>query len=234
MRMSPSHYTFVVHPGVEPQDMVTDGERAAARVRLGIPCGRTVVGIVARLDRWKRQDLFLQVLADLGRRGHDVHGLLVGGDACVLPGGFPDYIHTLAGDLGLLDRVTFTGHVPNVLDHMRAMDVLVSASRCEPFGINLLEAMSVGVAVVAVGTCGPAEIIESSVSGLLIGAGDDRKLLSDAVEQLVRDVELRRRLANGGMRRVGEHFTATAMADAFVRNLEAVLEAEAPQARVKA
>ena len=61
--------------------------------------------------------------------------------------------------------MTFTGQVPDGTVHMQLMDVMANASDHEPFGIVLLEAMALGVPVVAVAAGGPAEIIEDGVVG---------------------------------------------------------------------
>ena len=73
---------------------------AGLRERLGIPPGRTVVGIVGRLQPRKGQDRFLGALAELRRRGEDVHGLVVGGTAFDLSPGFAAELEALVARLG--------------------------------------------------------------------------------------------------------------------------------------
>ena len=83
-----------------------------------------------------------RAVAALRDRGIDVHGLLVGG-----PGHQPDpecerTIARLAEDRRLTDRVVRTGRVDDAKPYIGAMDVLVSASDPEPFGLTLVEAPS--------------------------------------------------------------------------------------------
>jgi glycosyltransferase involved in cell wall biosynthesis len=204
-----------VHPGVEPS---LNGSEAAS---LDIPAGRTVIGIVGRLQPWKGQHRLLGALAQLRERGLDVHGLIVGGDAYGLSPEYAEGLLNLVADLGLDDRVTMTGHVPDVARYVRAMDVLVSASVNEPFGIVLLEGMAEGVPVVAVGDAGPLDIVEDGRTGVLVPSPAP-EVLADALEPLVRDPERRRALGEAGRDRFLRGFTAEAMAASIQRRLEDV------------
>jgi glycosyltransferase involved in cell wall biosynthesis len=185
------------------------------RRRLGIPADSALVGIVGRLQPWKGHDHFLRALAELRQRGVPVHGLVVGGDAHGRSPGYGGSLQRLVDELSLSDAVTFTGHVRDAVPHIAAMDVLVSASREEPFGIVLLEAMAVGTAVVAVDSAGPSEIVEPGTTGVLVRTNDERAL-ADAVAGLLEDPVLRVRLAEAGARRFGARFTATRTADRLV------------------
>jgi glycosyltransferase involved in cell wall biosynthesis len=215
--LRPRRPAFVVHPGVEPS-LNGSGPGAAW---LDIPAGRTVVGIVGRLQPWKGQHRLLDALALLRRRELDVHGLIVGGDAYGLSPEYASGLRELVTGLGLEDRVTMTGQVPDVSPYVRAMDVLVSASVNEPFGIVLVEGMAEGVPVVAVGDAGPRDIVEDGRTGVLVPSPAP-ELLAEALEPLVRDPERRLRLGEAGRARFLENFTAEAMAASIERRLEEV------------
>ncbi len=217
-RLWPHRPTFVVHPGIEPPDVASGSEVEELRVRLGIPAGRVVVGIVGRLQPWKGQDRLLRALALLRSRGHDVYGLVVGGDAYGLSPEYARGLEQLVTDLGLTDSVTMTGQVEHVSPCVQLMDVLVSASDAEPFGIVLLEAMALGVPVVAIASGGPLEIIDPGRSGLL-AESIDPEALAHTLAGPVGDPGLRERLAEGGRRRAS-HFSATRMAGELQDRLE--------------
>jgi glycosyltransferase involved in cell wall biosynthesis len=71
-------------------------------------------------------------------------------------------LETLAKDLGIADRVGFTGYVESPAAAMRALDIVVHAStRPEPFGLSVVEAMACGLPVVAADGGGVAEIIRT-------------------------------------------------------------------------
>jgi glycosyltransferase involved in cell wall biosynthesis len=207
-RLRPRRPSFVVTPGIDPAPAAgADG----LRERLAIPAGRAVVGIAGRLQPWKGQDRFLGAIAELRRRGHDVHALVVGGDAY---GRSPEYVaglERLVGELGLTGAVTMTGQVDDARPYLAAMDVAVNASVGEPFGIVLLEAMAAGRAVVAVAAGGPLEIIEPDVTGVLAPGGEPEELAA-AIDGLLADPARRARIAAAGAAWVREHHGATAMA----------------------
>ncbi len=209
-RLRPRRRMFVVHPGIESLRRPDPQERRALRADLGIAESATVVGSVGRLQPWKRHDRVIRAVEVLRRRGHDVHGLIVGGTAHGLSLDYAPFLHGLVQELALKRFVTFTGAVDDAAPYIAAMDVLVNASDPEPFGLVLLEAMALGVPVVAVNVGGPAEIVQSGQSGLLVPRGSDTALV-EAVALLVREPALRERLATRGRERLEDRFTAERM-----------------------
>jgi glycosyltransferase involved in cell wall biosynthesis len=212
----PRRRTVVVYPFV---DEPPEAPERDARETLGIPAGRFVVGICGRLQPWKRQDLVLQAVDELVRRGHDAHALIVGGDAHGLSPEYGPALRRYVREHALEDRATFTGHVAGAGAYIAAMDVLVNASAAEPFGMTLLEAMALAVPVVAYAAGGPIEIVEPEVSGILL-EGEPKAALVAALERLASGPELRRRLAGGGRERFETQFAP----DRLVARLEAEIE----------
>ncbi len=74
------------------------------------------------------------------------------------------------------DRVRFVGPTDDVPAVMRRLDVLVNASRAEPFGLTVLEAQACGVAVVASAAGGIPEFVHDGINGLLFSPGDETSL----------------------------------------------------------
>jgi glycosyltransferase involved in cell wall biosynthesis len=194
---------------------------SALRAELGVPEDRTVVGIVGRLQPWKGQHHVIRAVAELARRGHDVHGLVIGGAAFGLSPEYEPELHVLAREEGVVDRVTFAGQLPDAARYLAAMDILVNASKPEPYGLVLLEAMAAGVPTVAYATGGPLDIVVDGVTGLLVPP-ERLVALADAVEALVVDPEMRERFGEAGRVRVSEVFTPGRAADELVRLLTEV------------
>ncbi|GAA4750056.1 glycosyltransferase family 4 protein [Actinomycetospora chibensis] len=183
---------LVAYPGVE-----IDGGRPRPSQRSP---EKTVVVVVGRLTRWKGQDVFLRALAEVAVR--PAHVYLVGG-TFFGEEPFRDELQRLAGDLGL--PVTFTGHVDDPTYYMRQADILVHCSViAEPFGTVVVEGMNAGCAVIASQPGGPTEVVEPGVNGLLVDAGD-RAQLTAALDQLIGDPDLRRRLSSAAPARAA-HF----------------------------
>lgn len=223
----PARRAFVVNVCLGEMPAMRD--RAELREELGVSSREHVVGMVARLQAWKRHDAGLRAIGLLRDRGHDVHGLMVGGDAYGLEPDYPSKLERLVGELGIAGSVTFTGQVPVAVEYLSAIDVLVNASEPEPFGLSILEAMAAGVPVVAVDSGGPQEIIRDGQDGLLVPSADPGQI-AGAVESLLTSPELRERIRESAARRVRESFSADRMAAEFSTRLEE-LAAQAGGAR---
>jgi glycosyltransferase involved in cell wall biosynthesis len=103
-------------------------------------------------------------------------------------------LEALVEQLRLQDRVELPGHTSDLRSALREASVFALSSHHEAFGMSLVEAMSLGVPPVAF-ACpeGPAEIIDHDRNGLLVDEGDVAGF-SLALERLVEDLPLRRRL----------------------------------------
>jgi glycogen(starch) synthase len=133
---------------------------------------------------------------------------------------------TLARQLGVSDRVSFARSPRSELaDKYRDADVVLFPSEwAEPFGLVPLESMARGTPVVATGTGGSGEFLTDGDNCLLFPPGDPAAL-ADAVRRLADDVELRRRVAEGGSRTAAEMTI-----DRYAERLEAVHRAAAGRA----
>ena len=178
--------TVMIHNGID--TLLFQPERSALDVReeLGIPASAPLIGSVGQVVPWKRQDAFIEAAAHILARQTEAHFLVVGAD---MFGEHPEYVdelHRMARSLGLTERLTFTGFREDVASVLSAIDVLVHPAEDEPLGRVVLEAMSLGVPCVAVDACGPAEIIEDGVTGILVPDADAREMAARVTELLSR------------------------------------------------
>lgn len=110
-------------------------------------------------------------------------------------GGEKTRLEALAQELGVLERVTFAGLVPDLISALQGGDIFVMPSRSEGFSNVLLEAMAAGVPVVSFDCpVGPREIISSADHGVLVPPADCAAL-AEAVCALWEDPQRRVRLA---------------------------------------
>ncbi|HEX3510924.1 MAG TPA: glycosyltransferase family 4 protein [Solirubrobacteraceae bacterium] len=154
-------------------------DRAAARAALGEAGARgLLLGVVAQLTPWKGQDTAVRALAILRERGLDAHLLLIGAAKFVSAATRFDneaYVEALREEVeraGLGDRVSWLGQREDVPELMRALDILLLPSSEEPFGRALIEAMALGVPVLATRVGGPPEIVTDGREGYLVQPGD--------------------------------------------------------------
>lgn len=219
----PRRHSFVILNGIDEPTPVPGEDVHRLRREMGIPKDTTVVGLVGRLFAWKGHHLLLQALAEVMFGRKDVFGLFVGGGGHRANVGYTAYVARLTRDLGIEDRVLFTGQVANTVPYMQAMDILVSASAPEPFGLVLLEAMALEVPVIAVDAGGPTEIIVNGESGLLVPSNRPEDLVP-AIQALVSEPGWRRQLAVAGRAHYLERFTGERMTRDIERQLEALTQ----------
>ena len=191
----------VVHNPIDLERFDPDrADGRSVREEVDISVGAAVLTVVAHISPVKGQDEAIMVLADLVAAGCDAVLLLVGSVKFASAGGrldnlaFGERLSVLASELGVEDRVRFLGERTDVPNLLAATDILLMPFWREPFGRVAVEAMAMGVPVVASEVGGPAEIIRSDVDGILLPPRA-REVWSRRLEQLVRDTELRRRLA---------------------------------------
>ena len=117
-----------------------------------------------------------------------------------------------------LERVRFTGRVGHeeAVAAYREADLFVFPSMFESFGIPPVEAMGAGLPVVATAVGGVTETIRHRETGLLVESGDV-DALTEALEELIVNPELRRSLAAAGQRRAAELFSWDSVCDSFLR-----------------
>jgi len=217
----PDERIALVAEGLDAPRFAKSADARAFRARYGIPDDCPVIGMVACLVGWKGHEVFLRACADVLPR-FNAKSVIVGGE----PDGSGRYLaklRAMARDLGLGDRVVFTGHEPGVASAMAACQVVVHASTSpEPFGRVLLEAMAVGRPVVAAKAGGAAEVVEHGQDGLLVAPGNVSEL-AGAMRLLLGDAPLRTRLGRAGREKVGRYSIVnhTAKVEAVWENLTA-------------
>lgn len=194
-----------------------------ARVRLGLPVDRPIVGMVARLQRWKGIDVFIDAAARCQTRPSPLF-VLIGGEHPLEPGVLATAQAHIAR-LGFSDRVRFVGFQPDVPTWMQACDTIVHASITpEPLGMVIVEAMALAKCVIASRAGGPLEIITDGVDGRLVTPGDPNAL-TVAITAALADTQANARMEHLARQRAlnfDARSTAINLADDLARRLTAL------------
>jgi glycosyltransferase involved in cell wall biosynthesis len=147
--------------------------RDQARRALGLD-DAPVLLVGAQLTPWKGQDLAIEVTAAL-RDHHPAVTLLLAGDVEFDAAGtgqdnraYAASLHHLARIRGISDRVRFLGRRDDMPALLAAADVALVPSWQEPMGRSVLEAMAMGVPVVATDAGGPAELVGDARAVVLV------------------------------------------------------------------
>ena len=179
-----------------------DAARAGETVRqeLGLPEGTPVIGLVGRLDHWGKghKELFT-AMASLKNR-YPVHALIVGG------GRREEEVRQMAENLGLAGQVHFLGSRQDVPDLLQAMDIFVLPSYSEGLSLALLEAMAAGLPVIVSAVGGNPEVVTDGETGLIIPPRD-AQVLAQALERLLGDPTLAKKLGKNARRHVEANYS---------------------------
>ena len=124
---------------------------------------------------------------------------------------------------GLSAAVLFTGFRTDIPKILAAFDLFVLSSHLEGLCSSIMDAMAMGIAVVATRTGGIPEVVEEGGTGLLVPPRDP-VALADAILRLMGDPKRRRQMGQAGRRRVTARFSAESMVDETEKLYRLILE----------
>jgi glycosyltransferase involved in cell wall biosynthesis len=171
-----------------------------ARRELGLPVKPFLVGAVGRLSPEKGFDVLLRAVAGLRSQGHDVALLLVG------EGEQKAALEALAGELGCRASLHLAGFREDVRPCYEAMDAYALSSIREGLPNVVLEALAIGVPVVATRIAGVPRVLTDGVNGLLAAPGSAEELQT-ALLRLIQGLPLRDRLREEGRRTIEARYS---------------------------
>ncbi|MDZ7371768.1 MAG: glycosyltransferase [candidate division KSB1 bacterium] len=204
----------VIPNGIDRQRLLPKRSADEMRSLLKLPKESFVIGMLGRLEPSKEPERFLAVFEAVARSDASVRGLVVG------DGSSAERLQRKVQQLQLGDRLLFVGRQEEPSDFLQIMNVLVHPSLgAEGCPNAVLEAMAMGIPVIAGRTNGAAEIIDSGRTGVLIESSDPAKW-AEAVLRLRDEPELRRRLGENARRRVTRDFSAETMVAAHAELYE--------------
>lgn len=169
----------------------------ALRRRYGLPADRPLILYLGRLSDEKRVNVLLDAMAQLQAPAH----LAIGGS-----GPASGDLEAQADALGIRSRVTFLGRVPDedLIATYRLADVFVMPSVAELQSVATMEAMAVGLPVVAADAGALPELVEDGANGRRF-TPDNSHALSERLTLLVADPGLRARMGEQSLRIVAHH-----------------------------
>ena len=188
----------------------------APPVAFGTPLRLAVVGT---LTPEKGQDVAIEALAVLVRRGVDASLDLVGP---VAQDGYADALRALAARLGVSERVRLRGETATIDDALEGVDVLVLPSRGESAGLVAMEALARDTPVVASNVGGVPEVVRHGQTGLLVPVGD-AGAFAGAIVAMTRDPAWARELTARGREDMARRFALDETLPALAAELERVV-----------
>jgi glycosyltransferase involved in cell wall biosynthesis len=166
------------------------------------------IGVVANLRAVKGLDVFVRAAVLVHARQPQAAFTVAG------EGEMRSALEQQAAAEGLEEHFSLPGSVADVPGFLADLDVAVLCSHAEGMSNALLEYMTAGRAIVATRVGAAAELIADGVHGLLVPPGDAPKL-AEAIQRLLDDRELARRLGAAAQRRACGQFSREAMIRRF-------------------
>lgn len=190
---------------------IASSVRSSIRHSLGIGGDEKIILFVGRMNRDKGIGELLEAFALLPS-DHNAHLILVGHDE----DGFKERLAN--GSDKYRDKVHFVGYKENVIDYMVESDIFALPSYREGLPISMLEAGAVGLPLIGTKIDGITDIVENNVNGILVRAGDAKELFQ-ALDTLLRNNSLRRRLGDEAAKSIRLRFNEELLLNAYEKFL---------------
>ncbi len=189
-------------------DPLTDAQRAEVRQSLNIPANTIAIALPGRISRAKGHEVWVEALAALQSKNLDVKwcGVVIGeaGGREAGPGEFADQLKAKINELGLTDKIIFSGFRRDLPACLKAVDVVCIPSANEAFGLSVIEAMAAGCPVIGSDAGAIPELV-SADRGRRADAYDS-DAWANAMDELLVNHGLRSALGKSAANWVHAHF----------------------------
>lgn len=213
--MFPKEKVITISNGIE-AEILTVEERKKKREEFrffhGIPFDVPLIGTIGELKVLKGQRDFVLAANEIAKKNADARFLIVGKDH-TLKKEFRLELKRLIKVFDLEKRFLFLDWVEDLPSIFAALDIFVSASHSESFGLAILEAMANATPIIATETEGAKEILRHHETALLVPVKEVLKL-AEAVENLLDEQEKRQTLGKNAQAFAIENFSLSKMIDA--------------------
>ncbi len=198
---------YVIYNGIDTDyfdpNLIDPTERASYAKLFDVK-GSPIIGIAARLTKQKGHIVLLNAFSELLSDWPNAQ-LLIAGDGEELP-----TLELLSNKLNLTEHVQFLGPIRNVREFLSVLDVFTHPSIFEGLGIAVIEAMSMGLAIVATKVDGLAELITDGVEGSLVEPNNPIAL-SKAMKRILSDPALRENMGQRARKKAVGKFSVKTM-----------------------
>jgi glycosyltransferase involved in cell wall biosynthesis len=203
-----SFQSVVINNGIDRKKFDPAKQYPDIRSELGIPAEDILIVFIARFTLHKQPLILLKAFRQLAESSANVHLLMVG------EGDQYQEARNMTDQWKEKSRISFQPFRQDVPAVLAASDIFVLPSLWEGLPIGLLEAMSMGKAIVATNVDGSREIIKNGENGLLVEAGNP-ELLFESLKTLVQDPFLRKKIGKKALQTATEGYDANVMTNAI-------------------
>lgn len=181
---------IVIQNGVDTDEFDYNISGDSIRKEFNISKDSPVIGITSRIVSGKGHDIFLRAARIVADEFPDAKFLIVGSHISKEHTCWEEYIKKFVKEIGISEKVIFTGFRTDLPQILAAIDIYVLASYAEPSGRTHLEAMAMAKSIVATKSGGTSEIAVDGETAILVEPGN-HKAMADAIISLLKNPERR-------------------------------------------
>jgi glycosyltransferase involved in cell wall biosynthesis len=204
-KLIPKLEAEVINNGIDLQKFNPQNKCKDIRAELGIPKDDILLIFIARFTSHKQPLSLIKAFQLALQQNHSLKLLMVG------DGDEKSEALKFVEETGIKNNIYFQPFRQDVPDLLAAADIFILPSLWEGLPIGLLEAMSMGKAVIATNVDGTNEIIQDKKNGLLIEVDGLVKNLAVAINNLSNDERLRTQISQNAIQTINEKFNAAQM-----------------------
>ena len=195
----------VVNNGIDQGKFNPAKKFADIRKEVGVGVSDTLLLFIARFTSHKQPLSLISAFAAALKKMPALKLLMVG------DGDQKEAALKLAAELNIESSIIFQPFRQDVPDVLQAADIFILPSLWEGLPIGLLEAMSMGKAIIATRVDGTSEIVEHQANGYLINLSNLQNELTEAIVLVASQPDLRKQFGNNAIETVKSRFTAASM-----------------------
>jgi L-malate glycosyltransferase len=174
-----------------------------------IPYDAHLIGTIGELKVLKGQRDFVLAANEIAKKTEDVFFIIVGKDNSFQKE-FRGELKRLVKIFGLKNQFLFLNWLEDTAPLLSAIDIFVSPSHSESFGLAILEAMASGKAIISTETEGAKELIENGKSGKLVRVKEPLEI-AGAIEEFLNDEKMRETYGANAQKNAREKFSLNKM-----------------------
>ncbi|MBF0358977.1 MAG: glycosyltransferase family 4 protein [Magnetococcales bacterium] len=194
------------------------GDKTVAREKLGLDESEQLIGSIATLRSWKGHHHLIEAFSQLDEAKKNLRLVIVG------DGPRREYLHDMVVELGLEERVLFTGNQEDTVTWFQALDIFVLASYAnEGIPQALMQAMACGLPVIGGDVGGIPETIDDRKTGFLFPPQNVPALVS-ALQRFIKEPQLAVDMGRAAHRAAQENFAIDIMLDKMESVIKSVLQ----------
>jgi glycosyltransferase involved in cell wall biosynthesis len=204
-QLIPGFKSRIIHYGVDQNRFNRSASYPDVRTELKIPEGKELLLFIARFTHHKQPLALLKAYIELTKVNPHIHLLMVG------DGDQRAEAEMMVAKARIQDRITFEKFRLDVPAVLNAADIFILPSLWEGLPIGLLEAMTMGKAIIASNVDGTCDVIEHQKNGILVNTDSLVQNLIDAIQNLSGNKAKQQQLGFEAVKSVEEYFTVGRM-----------------------